>query len=110
MSDNREQHWWAISRDEQKRRIEDAVGWYLSQDFELSDRQKLLLRDTIGHAFRGLFGLAAQNICDMNLPEDAWAESAKVQSVMVVGVDRKMLQQALNDLRTSPTQTRVVFM
>jgi hypothetical protein len=39
--------WWMLSRDEQKIQIEDAVEWYLSQNEELTDREKLLLADAI---------------------------------------------------------------
>jgi hypothetical protein len=83
-ADNRP--WWAYTKDEQKRQIEDAVEWYLSQNVELTNRQKMLLRDAIGHTYRGLFGLAVQDIYDLGLPESAWSPAACVEPTMVEGV------------------------
>ena len=101
--------WWAHTQAEQKRQIEDAVEWYLSQDGELTDRQKMFLRDAIGHTYRGLFGLAIQDIYDLGLPESAWSPSARVEPTMVEGVSRETLRRALNALRASPVQSRPVF-
>ena len=101
--------WWSYTKDEQKRRIEDAIDWYLSQPRELSDRHKLLLRDAIGHSYRGLFGMAMQDIFEAGLPESAWAESARIEPAMVDGITRETLRRALEALRTSPVQERPVF-
>lgn len=65
--------WWAYTKDDQKRQIEEAVEWYFTENAELTNRQKLLLRDAIGHTYRGLFGLAIQDIYDLGLPESAWS-------------------------------------
>jgi hypothetical protein len=101
--------WWAHTKAKQKREIEDAVEWYLSRDGELTDRQKLLLRDAIGHAYRGLFGLAAEDIYELGFPESAWSPSARVDPVMVEGVSRETLQRALNALKASTAQSRPIF-
>jgi hypothetical protein len=101
--------WWMYTPDEQKRRIEDAVEWYLSQEGELTDRQKMLLRDAIGHAYRGLFGLAVQDIFDLRWPESEWSPSARVEPTMVEGINRESLQRALIVLRASPVQHPPIF-
>jgi hypothetical protein len=67
-TDNRP--WWSLSREEQKQQIEEALESYLAQESELTDRQMMLIRDAIGHAHRGLFGLAAQDVICLDLPED----------------------------------------
>ncbi len=104
-----DRHWWDDTKDEQKRRIENAVEWYLSQNVELTNRQKMLLRDAIGHTYKGLFGLAVQDIYDLRLPESAWSPSASVDPTMVEGVSHEVLRRALNALRTSSVQTAPVF-
>jgi hypothetical protein len=63
----------------------------LEQTADLSDRQKLLLRDAIGHAYRGLFGLAAEDVYDLARDESEWA--APVAPDMVAGITRDMLQR-----------------
>jgi hypothetical protein len=65
--------WWTYSKQEQKEQIEEAIAWYPAQDGELTDRQKMLLRDAIGHTYRDLFGMAQEDIRELGLPEDAWS-------------------------------------
>lgn len=100
---------WAHSAREQKEQIEEAIGWYLSQQGKLTDREKMLLRDAIGHAYRGLFGLAFQDIYELGLPESAWGPSARVEPTMVEGVTQEGLRRALGVLRNTPVQTPPVF-
>lgn len=101
--------WWSYSKDEQKQMIEDAVGERLSQGGKLTDRQKLLLRDAIGYAWRGLFGMSCQRIYELSVPESAWAPSARVKPAEVEGITAQTLRRWLEMLRGSPTQTRAIF-
>lgn len=99
--------WWTYTKDEQKRQIEEAVEWYLSESGELSNRHKLLLNEAIGHAYNGFFGWAAQNIYDLGLPESAWA--CRVEPLMVEGITHDLLRRKLDALRTSAVQERPVL-
>jgi hypothetical protein len=110
MKETSERPWWSHTKEEQKRRIEDAIHGILAAPGELTDRQKLLLRDAIGHAYRGLFGMATQDLYLLGLPEDAWSESARVDPAMVDGVTPHTLRRALEALRGSPVQECPVFM
>jgi hypothetical protein len=110
MSTSNQRQWWSYSKEEQKRLLEDAVEEYLSQPGELSDREKLLLRDAIGHTYRGLFGMAAHDLGVLRLPESAWGESARVDPAMVDGITRERLERALRALRGAPVQEQPVFM
>lgn len=99
----------AHSQREHKDRIEDAIDWYLSQEGELTDRQKMVLRDAIGHAYRGLFGIAVQDIYELGLPESAWSPSARVEPMMVESITRGALRRSLDVLRSAPAQNRPIF-
>ena len=101
--------WWSLTKDEQKRQIEEAVEGHLSQAAELSDRHKMLLRDALAHTYRGLFGLAAQDLYELGLPESAWAASARVEPAMVEGITRDLLRRTLATLRATTVQERPVF-
>jgi hypothetical protein len=48
-----------LTLEEQKGQIEKALTWYLSRGSDLTDRQKYLLRNALGHTYRGLFPIAA---------------------------------------------------
>ncbi|KAA0570134.1 hypothetical protein [Azospirillum sp. Sh1] len=87
--------------------MEGAIGWYLSRPTDLTNREKLLLRDAISAAYRGLFGLAAQAIYDMGEPEAQWASS--VEDAAVDGITRESLRRALTALESSPVQSPAVF-
>lgn len=100
-------HWWKLSKEDQKRQVERAIDWYLRRRADLSNREKLLLRDAISAAFRGLFGLAAQAVYDMGEPEDRWASS--VEDAAVDGITPESLRRALTALEASPVQSPAVF-
>lgn len=110
MSTESERPWWSYTKDEQKRRVEDAVDRRLALSEELTDRQKLLLRNSLGHAYRGLLGLATQDLYDLSLAESAWSETARVDAGMVEGLTPETLRKALAVLRATPVQMRPVFM
>jgi hypothetical protein len=110
MSTETERPWWSYTKEEQKSRIEDAVHWYLSQPGDLARREKLLLRDALGHTYKGLFGIAAHDLYSLTLPEGAWSETARVDEAMVQGLTRDTLRRALAALRNLPAQMRPVFM
>jgi hypothetical protein len=93
--------------EERKQEIVAALDQYLEQPADLSDRQKLLLRNAIGHAYRGLFGLAAEDVFDLARDESEWA--APVAPDMVAGITRDILRRALDVLRHSPAQTTPIF-
>jgi hypothetical protein len=107
MNCEKERPWWAHSKVKQKEEIEDAVEWHLSQEGELTDRQKMLLRDAIGHTYRGHFGMAIQDIYELGLPENAWA--TRVDPALVEGITREQLRRALVVLRSSPVQNHPIF-
>lgn len=109
MSTDTQRDWWSYSQDEQKQIIVDVVDWRLSQEGDLPDRHKLLLRDAIGYAGRGLFGIACQRIYELSVPESDWAPSARVKPAEVEGITAQMLRRWLEMLRGSPTQTRAIF-
>jgi hypothetical protein len=109
VSETRDRPWWAYSKEERKQRIEDAIDASLARPEELTDRQKLVLRDAISHAYHGLFDMAAQDLYDLGLPESAWGDSARVDPGMVEGVTRETLRRALAALRASPPQMHPVF-
>jgi hypothetical protein len=109
MSNDMQCEWWSLSKDEQKQMIEDAVDERLSGEGELSNRQKLLLAHAIGHAYRGLFGMAAVDIDHLSIPDDGWAPSARVKPEEVTGFTKQKLRDALAWLRTSPTQASAIF-
>jgi hypothetical protein len=96
--------WWAYTKAEQKQQIENAVDGYLSENAQLTNRQKMLLRDALGHTYRGLFGLAAQDMYELSLPESAWNLTARVEPSMVEGVSHEMLRRVLAGLRASSVQ------
>lgn len=99
---------WNYSPEERKEEIVVALERYLQQQPDpLTDRQKLLLRDAIGHTYRGLFGLAVEDVYDLARPESDWA--APVAPDMVAGITRETLRRALIVLRHSPAQTVPVF-
>lgn len=110
MSEEPERPWWAYTKEEQKQRIEAAIDEFLSRPGALTDRQKLFLRDALGHTYRGLFGIAAQDLYLLGAPEDAWSDSARVLPAMVEGITRESLRRVLEALRLSPVQERPVFM
>jgi hypothetical protein len=101
--------WWSLSSNEKKKQIEQAVEWHLSQDFELSNIQIMLLRDAIGYTYSGLFGVAAQALSDMNLPGNAWAISDNAAAKMIEGIDRSKLWRMLNSLKASEAQCSRIF-
>ena len=110
MTNSETEHpWWAYSKREQKDQLEDATDWYLSQKSELTDRQKMLLHDAIGHPCRGLFGIAVQDIYELSLPESAWSPSARVEPMMVESITREALRRSLDVLRSAPVQNRPIF-
>jgi len=110
MSEADERPWWSYSKEERKQRIEDAIDEFLSEPGELTNRQKLLLRDAIGHTYRGLFGIAAKDLYEYGLPESAWSDAARVDPTMVEGITGETLRRALDVLRGSPVQIRPSFM
>lgn len=101
--------WWAYTKAEQKKQIENAVERYLSENAELTNRQKMLLRDALGHTYRGLLGPAVQDMYELSLPESAWSSSARVEPPMVDGVSHETLRRALTTLRASSVQSPPVF-
>jgi hypothetical protein len=101
--------WWSYTKDEQKRRIEAAVDSYLADPTPLTDREKLLLRDAIGHTARGLFGMAAHDLYEAGLPESTWSPTARVKPEDVRDVDRALLSRCLDWLQSAPTQMRPYF-
>ena len=101
--------WWSGTKEDQKRRIEVVVGSYLTDPTPLTDREKLLLRDAIGHAARGLFGMATQDLYEATLPESAWSPQARVNPEDVRDIDRAFLSRCLDWLRASPAQTQPLF-
>lgn len=109
MSDTGARPWWSYSPDEQKRLIEDAVEERLSQPDELTDRQLLLLRDAIGHTYRGLFGMAVHDLHLFGVPESGWSESARVDPAMIEGITREKLRRALRAVRAASVQVPPVF-
>jgi hypothetical protein len=108
MKKDNEPHWWDLSKQERKEQIEEAIAWYLSQEGELTDIRKMLLRDAIGHTFRGLFGMARQDIYELGLPESSWAPLPR-EAMMLEGITKDALIRALDALRASPVQERPVF-
>jgi hypothetical protein len=83
-------------------------GWPTSAGIrKLSERQKLLIRDAIGHAYRGLFGLAGEDIIDLTRDEAEWAD--RVAPDMVSGITKETLRRALNALKHHPAQTHPIF-
>lgn len=104
-----ERDWWSYTKGEQKRLIEDAVDDQLSREPALTDRQILLLAKAISHAFRGLFGLARVDICQLSIPENNWAASARVTPEEVEGINPQKLRDWLEMLRGSPTQENAIF-
>jgi hypothetical protein len=109
MNETGERPWWAYGKEERKRLIEDAVGEFLSSSEELTDRQRLLLRDAINHTYRGLFDMAAHDLYDLGLPESAWSDYARVDPGMVEGVSRETLRRALAVVRSTPPQMHPIF-
>jgi hypothetical protein len=109
MDSEKNRPWWAHTNQEMKGQLEEAVESYLSQDAELTDRQKMLLRDAIGHTYRGLFGMAFEDIRELGLPDSAWSPSARVEPMMVEGVTRESLRRWLDILRGAPAQNRAYF-
>jgi hypothetical protein len=102
--------WWSANKAEQKHSLEEAIEWHLDHyGDELTNRQKLLLSQTIGHTLRGLFGLARQDIYDLQLPESAWSPTAAVTQEMVVGITNVSLREWLRALRRSEVQEQPVF-
>jgi hypothetical protein len=97
------------SLDEQKGEIEEILACYLSDEADLSNRQKYLLQNALGHTYRGLFGMARQDIQELWLPESTWSRSAVVTGEMVTGVNRQTLRRALAYLRGAPAQSPPVF-
>jgi hypothetical protein len=108
MNQERGSHWWSLSKAEQKQQIEQAVDWYLSQDGDLSDIQVTLLRDAIGHTFRGLFGMARQDVFNLGRPESDWGPIPR-HVLMIDGISTDTLRRALALLRETPVQERPVF-
>jgi hypothetical protein len=99
---------WNYTPEERKEEIVAALEDYLRQHpEELTDREKLLLRDAIGHAYRGLFAMAVEDVYDLARPESDWA--ARVAPAMVAGITREILNRALEALKHSPAQTFPVF-
>jgi len=99
---------WNYTPEEQKDELVVALERYLQEHSgDLTDRQKLLIRDAINHTFRGLYGMAIQDIYDLALEEKAWA--SPVPAALVEGITRQMLQRALQALKYAPAQTRPVF-
>jgi hypothetical protein len=107
MSDSNQRPWWSHSAQEHKKQIEDAIESHLLQADDLTDRQKFLLREAIGDAYRGLYGLAIQGIYELGLDESAW--SKPVEPIMVEGVSREGLRAALEVIRSAPPQAPPVF-
>jgi hypothetical protein len=108
MSRESSSHWWTLSKAEQKQQIEQAVEWYLSQDGDLSEIQVALLRDAIGHTFRGLFGMARQDVFNLGRPESDWGPIPRCV-LMIEGITKETLHRALAALRETPVQDRPVF-
>jgi len=98
---------WSKARE--KAFVERVVGQHLSRQFVFTNREKMFLRDAIGHAFKGLFGLATQDLRDMRLPESAWSPAARVTAAMVANIDHSSLATALAVLKASPVQERPIF-
>lgn len=101
--------WWLRDISEHKRAIEEALDWYLTQPHDLTDRQKLLLRDALDNADRGLFGLAMQDIYDAGIPESRWSPEATVDPAMVAGVTKQSLGQRLIVMKTTAAHTQPIF-
>jgi hypothetical protein len=101
-----DRRWWHLSPEEQKREIEAELESYLDREGDLTDRQKMLIRDAIGHTLRGLFGLAVHDISCLELPED---KGPPVDASTIQGVDRVMLRSALRSLKGRPPQWPPVF-
>jgi hypothetical protein len=109
MDSEKNRPWWTHTNQEMKQQIEEAIESYLSHDAELTDRQQMLLRDAIGYTYRGLFGMAFENIRELTLPDSAWSPSARVEPMMVEGVTRESLRRALYVLHSTPVQNRAYF-
>jgi len=107
--ENDKRPWWVLPKDEQKRKIEDAIEWVLSRNTDLTNRQKLFVRDAIENAFRGLFGVAWQSVFDACEPESAFDPSFVVSRQMVEGITQESLHRALAYLKASAVRERPVF-
>ena len=101
--------WWLRDVDEHKSAIEQALDWYLSQPQDLTDRQKLLLRDALDNTDRGLFGLAMQDIYDAGIAENRWSPEAAVDPAMVTGVTKQSLRARLKMLKATTARSRPIF-
>ena len=102
-------HWWLRDIDEHKHAIEEALDWYLSQPQDLTDRQKLLLRDALDNTDRGLFGLAMQVIYDAGIAENRWSSEAAVDPSMAVGVTKQSLRERLKMVKATTARSRPIF-
>lgn len=101
--------WWLRDVDEHKHAIEEALDWYLTQPQDLTDRQKLLLRDALDNTDRGLFGLAMQDIYDAGIAENRWSRDAPVDPSMVAGVTKQSLRERLKMVKASTARARPIF-
>jgi len=101
--------WWLRDIDEHKHAIEEALDWYLTQPQDLTDRQKLLLRDALDNTDRGLFGLAMQDIYDAGIAENRWSRDAAVDPSMVAGVTKQSLRERLKMVKASTARSRPIF-
>ena len=100
-SEQGEEPWWTRTRDQQKQDIENAVSWYLSQDAELTDRQRLHLQEAVIDALRGRYSLAMEVIWELNADESEW--SSPVRPEMVEGITHATLRRLLSALIASDT-------
>ena len=101
--------WWLRDVDEHKHAIEEALDWYLTQPQDLTDRQKLLLRDALDNTDRGLFGLAMQDVYDAGIAENRWSRDAPVDPSMVAGVTKQSLRERLKMVKASTARSRPIF-
>jgi hypothetical protein len=69
----------------------------------------LTLQNALGHAYRGLFSIARQDIHDLALAENAWSPSAAVTAEMVNDVTHQALCRSLAYLKGTPAQYPPVF-
>jgi hypothetical protein len=100
------QPWWTLTKRQQKHVIELTIDRYLSENGNLTNRQRFRLGESLSFAHRGLFGLSATALLALRRADD---DDVHVDPAAVRPLTPSALKGALGALRRLDVQDPPVF-
>jgi hypothetical protein len=98
-----------VSKDEQKREIENYVQWFLEDHpGELLHHQRYFLAEALSHVVYGRFGMAYQSL-SFAYEEAKEFRVFKMERAVVMRATREALERALRYLKPMPAQEYPVW-